>query len=64
MLTAKATEEDTLQGLNLGADDYATKPFSPRELVARVRVMLRRVYAQKVSHTNGSVTTSVGAIIH
>jgi DNA-binding response OmpR family regulator len=64
MLTAKATEEDTLQGLNLGADDYVTKPFSPRELVARVRVMLRRVYAQKVSHTNGSVTTSVGAIIH
>ena len=47
MLTAKATEEDTLQGLNLGADDYVTKPFSPRELVARVRVMLRRAYAQE-----------------
>src|SRR5579871_3690707 len=42
LLTAKATEEDTLQGLELGADDYITKPFSPRELVARVRVVLRR----------------------
>src|SRR5215472_13257861 len=44
MLTAKATEEDKLLGLNLGADDYLTKPFSLRELVARVRVVLRRVY--------------------
>jgi DNA-binding response OmpR family regulator len=47
MLTAKATEEDTLQGLELGADDYITKPFSPRELVARVRVVLRRAYPQE-----------------
>lgn len=44
MLTAKATEEDKLLGLNLGADDYLTKPFSLRELVARVRVILRRAY--------------------
>lgn len=42
MLTAKATEEDKLRGLNLGVDDYLTKPFSLRELVARVRVVLRR----------------------
>ncbi|HEX6482433.1 MAG TPA: response regulator transcription factor [Ktedonobacteraceae bacterium] len=44
MLTAKATEEDKLLGLNLGVDDYLTKPFSLRELVARVRVVLRRTY--------------------
>ncbi len=43
MLTAKTTEEDKLIGLELGADDYVTKPFSPRELVARVRTVLRRV---------------------
>jgi len=42
MLTAKTTEEDKLVGLDLGADDYVTKPFSPRELVARVRAVLRR----------------------
>ncbi|MEO1062885.1 MAG: response regulator transcription factor [Actinomycetota bacterium] len=41
-LTAKATEEDLLLGLDLGADDYLRKPFSPRELVARIRVVLRR----------------------
>ncbi len=44
MLTAKATEEDKLLGLKLGVDDYLTKPFSLRELVARVRVVLRRTY--------------------
>ena len=42
MLTARSTEEDKLLGLGLGADDYLTKPFSPRELVARVRAILRR----------------------
>src|SRR5689334_16954809 len=42
MLTARSTEDDKLLGLELGADDYVTKPFSPRELVARVRVVLRR----------------------
>jgi two-component system alkaline phosphatase synthesis response regulator PhoP len=43
MLTARTTEDDKLAGLNLGADDYVTKPFSPRELAARVRVILRRL---------------------
>jgi DNA-binding response OmpR family regulator len=44
MLTARSTEDDKLLGLNLGVDDYLTKPFSLRELVARVRVVLRRTY--------------------
>ncbi|MBM62353.1 MAG: DNA-binding response regulator [Acidobacteria bacterium] len=42
MLTARTEEEDRVQGLELGADDYLTKPFSPRELVARIRAVLRR----------------------
>ena len=42
MLTAKAEESDRIAGLELGADDYITKPFSPREVVARVRALLRR----------------------
>src|SRR6188508_2495752 len=42
MLTARDDETDKLIGLELGADDYVTKPFSPRELVARVRAVLRR----------------------
>ncbi|BFU45243.1 response regulator [Krasilnikovia sp. MM14-A1004] len=42
MLTARAAEDDLLLGLELGADDYLTKPYSPRELVARVRTLLRR----------------------
>ena len=42
MLTARADEVDTLVGLSVGADDYVTKPFSPRELIARIRAMLRR----------------------
>ncbi|HJZ48460.1 MAG TPA: response regulator transcription factor [Roseiflexaceae bacterium] len=47
MLTARTTEDDKLLGLDLGADDYITKPFSPREVVARVRVVLRRAGAER-----------------
>jgi DNA-binding response OmpR family regulator len=47
MLTARATEDDKLIGLDMGADDYVTKPFSPRELMARVRAVLRRASEQK-----------------
>lgn len=43
MLTARTTEQDKLKGLDLGADDYVAKPFSPRELAARVRAVLRRL---------------------
>lgn len=43
MLSARSTEDDVLSGLDVGADDYMTKPFSPRELVARVRTVLRRM---------------------
>jgi DNA-binding response OmpR family regulator len=42
MLTARSTDDDKLTGLDLGADDYITKPFNPRELVARIRAVLRR----------------------
>ncbi len=47
MLTAKTTDQDKLTGLNLGADDYVTKPFSPRELAARVRAILRRLPGER-----------------
>jgi len=46
MLTARRTEDDRVMGLDLGADDYLTKPFSPRELVSRVRAILRRTSLQ------------------
>ncbi len=49
MLTAKGEENDRVRGLELGADDYITKPFSPRELVSRVKAVLRRTEAPTVS---------------
>ncbi|MBS3786844.1 response regulator transcription factor [Candidatus Bipolaricaulota bacterium] len=55
MLTAKTEEEDRIKGLDLGADDYVTKPFSPGELLARIRAVLRRTSEEEqkeVSHGN------------
>jgi len=54
MLTAKGEEEDRVRGLEMGADDYITKPFSPRELVSRVRAVLRRTETLGVS-THGLI---------
>jgi two-component system, OmpR family, phosphate regulon response regulator PhoB len=51
MLTARGEEDDRIRGLEIGADDYVTKPFSPRELVARVNAVLRRVRPALVGET-------------
>ena len=47
MLTARTTDEDKLRGLDMGADDYVTKPFSPRELAARIRAVIRRLPGER-----------------
>ncbi|MDK9710016.1 response regulator transcription factor [Acidaminobacter sp.] len=61
ILTAKSQEEDLLNGLGLGADDYVTKPFSPRQLVARIAALLRRssedptLLSNRMSYQNGDL---------
>lgn len=60
MLTAKGEEVDKILGLELGADDYIAKPFSPRELVARIKAVLRR---SETSQTNSDFLT-IGNILH
>jgi len=63
MLTAKSMEEDKIAGLNTGADDYVTKPFSPRELLARARALLRRKspHLAEAPLTAGAVTLDPGS---
>src|SRR2546430_2035779 len=58
MLTARSDEDDRINGLELGADDYLVKPFSPRELVSRVRAILRRTNSQENGETRSSATAS------
>ena len=60
MVTARADEIDKVLGLEMGADDYLTKPFSPKELVARVRAVLRRTQAPR---EEGTRTTKLGGIL-
>ena len=63
MLTARAEEVDTLVGLTVGADDYMTKPFSPRELVARVRTMMRRPRAAAADAPRGAKPIIIGDLV-
>jgi len=60
MLTARGEESDRVLGLEVGADDYVTKPFSPRELVLRVESVLRRVHADPVPTLVGTGTAGAG----
>jgi DNA-binding response OmpR family regulator len=63
MLTARAEEIDKLVGLAVGADDYMTKPFSPRELVARVKALLRRPRSQTSEETTAPPPLHIGDLM-
>ena len=70
MLTARGSENDRIQGLDLGADDYLVKPFSPRELVSRVRAILRRVDAGSANSetrsggSSGTAAATNDSVLH
>jgi Response regulators consisting of a CheY-like receiver domain and a winged-helix DNA-binding domain len=61
MLTAKSTEADRIRGLELGADDYLTKPFSPRELVLRVQAVLRR--SRTTANSDAPASFGAGTLV-
>lgn len=69
MLTAKAEEDEKIEGISIGADDYLTKPFSVRELVVRVRALLRRAYrdfspmADILSYNNGDLEVDIKKMV-
>ncbi|MDR7871172.1 MAG: response regulator transcription factor [Tissierellaceae bacterium] len=69
MLTAKVDEDDKIEGLSIGADDYVTKPFSPRVLVSRVKALLRRSYrdsnplAEKMIFNNGDLDIDIDKML-
>lgn len=69
MLTAKTDEENRIEGLSIGADDYVVKPFSPRELVSRVKALIRRAYrdykplAEKLKFNNGDLEIEIDEMI-
>src|SRR3989339_575841 len=64
MLTARATDDDRLAGLDTGADDYVTKPFSPRELAARVRAVLRRLPGERGPEKIGHGDLTINFLKH
>lgn len=69
MLTAKIEESDKIQGLSIGADDYVSKPFSPKELISRVKALLRRSYrddtplAEILSFNNGDLEVNIDKML-
>ena len=64
MLTARGEEDDRIRGLEIGADDYVTKPFSPRELVARVNAVLRRVRPALAGETLRFADVEMDTVAH